>query len=262
MTLTDIQPLPSGIAVLTAGGPHAWIMINALRERFGDVHILQEDGEDQSTFWARRKRMLGPLKVASMQAARIPLKLTKRGTQARIDDLIETHGLNPSPPIDLPVHHISSVNSADARAALKATEAKAVFVVSTRMISAKTLEILDAPFINYHSGINPAYRGMFGGYFALANGEPEHFGATVHLVDTGVDTGDVLYQSQVDVGPEDNFHTYIWVMAAGSRDIVIRAIEDALAGTIQSKQVDLPSKQYFAPTLGGYVWTGLTKGVW
>ena len=82
------------------------------------------------------------------------------------------------------------------------------------MISNTTLRSTDAPFINYHSGINPAYRGMFGGYFALANGEPEHFGATVHLVDEGVDTGEILYQSRLRTEPDDNFHTYLWRMAA------------------------------------------------
>lgn len=247
---------------ITAGGPHAWIMINALRDKFGDFPIIEEEPEPASVFWKRRKRLLGPLKVASMQAARIPLKLTKRGTEATIARMLADGDLKPEPTRDANIISVPSVNSDIAREALKSANPKAVFVVSTRMIGAKTLSAIDAPFINYHSGINPAYRGMFGGYFALANGEPEHFGATVHLVDKGVDTGDVLYQSQVSVQPEDNFHTYLWRMAAGSREIVIKAMEDAVNDNLKPYAVDLPSKQYFAPTLGGYIKTGLTRGVW
>ena len=134
--------------------------------------------------------------------------------------------------------------------------------MSTRMIGRATLAAVDAPFINYHSGINPAFRGMFGGYFALASGQPEHFGATVHLIDEGVDTGDILYQSRVETQKNDNFHTYLWRMAAGSRDIVVKAMEDAVEGKLRPTRVDLPSRQWFAPTLGGYVWTGVSRGVW
>ena len=250
------------IVALTSGGPHSWIMINALQERFGPITVLLEDGEPQSTLWRRRRRMLGLLKVASMQAARIPMKLTKRGTEDTIASIVARNRLEPEPRRETPIIAIPSVNSDLCRAELVRLQPKAVFVVSTRMIARKTLKCVEAPFINYHSGINPAYRGMFGGYFALANGEPEHFGATVHLVDEGVDTGGILYQTRVDVQPEDNFHTYLWRMAAGSRDIVIRAMEDALHDRLAPRAVDLPSRQWFAPTLGGYLWSGFSKGVW
>ena len=253
---------PHSIVALTAGGPHSWIMINALRERFGPFAIITEDGEPESVLWKRRMKMLGPLKVASMQAARIPMKLTKRGTQAIIDDLIASEGLQPAAPDEDDIIRVPSVNSEACRGALKTLGPSAVFVVSTRMIGKKTLGAVNAPFINYHSGINPAYRGMFGGYFALANGEPEHFGATVHLVDEGVDTGGILYQSRLEPKLGDNFHTYLWRLAAGSRDIVIKAMEDAVSGTLSPVHVNLPSRQWFAPTLGGYVWTGLSRGVW
>lgn len=253
---------PSDLVALTSGGPHAWIMINVLRERFGPFPVIREQGEPSSVLWRRRRKILGPLKVASMQAARIPIRLTKGGTDDRIAQLIAREKLEPDPRAGTQIIDVPSVNSDPCRAALQAASPKAVFVVSTRMIGKATLQAVDAPFINYHSGINPAYRGMFGGYFALANGEPEHFGATVHLVDEGVDTGGVLYQSHVETEPGDNFHTYLWRLAAGSRDIVIRGMEDALRGTLTPRQVDLPSRQWFAPTFGGYVWTGLRRGVW
>ena len=253
---------PVQIVALTAGGPHSWIMINALRKRFGNFPVILEDGETEARLWRRRLKMLGPLKVASMQAARIPMKLTKRGTGRLIDDMIERHGLEPHRPADAEIIQVPSVNSDACRSALIAHAPKAVFVVSARMIGKRTLGCVDAPFINYHSGINPGYRGMFGGYFALANGEPEHFGATVHLVDEGVDTGGILYQSHMQPEPGDNFHTYLWRLAAGSRQIVVKAMEDAVSGSLSPVHVNLPSRQWFAPTLGGYVWAGLRRGVW
>ncbi len=250
------------IVALTSGGPHAWIMINALRAQFGDFPVIIEQGEPSDVFWRRRRKMLGSIKTASMQAARVPMKLTKRGTWPIIQEMIVTQCLMPDPPKDIERIAVASINDDATRSALKRLNPKAVFVVSARMIGSQTLACIDAPFINYHSGINPAYRGMFGGYFALANGEPEHFGATVHLVDEGVDTGRILYQSRVETDPRDNFHTYLWRLAAGSREIVVAAVQDALNDDLHPYEVDLPSRQYFAPTLGGYVWTGLSRGVW
>ena len=39
-------------------------------------------------------------------------------------------------------------------------------------------------------------------------------------------------------------------------------LEDALEDRLRPYKVDLPSRQYFAPTFGGYLKTGLTRGVW
>lgn len=247
---------------MTAGGPHAWIMINALRARFGDFPILLEAPESRQDIWRRRRKLLGRFKTASMQAARIPIRLKKGGSQAMIREMIEAHKLDPNPPRSVKPIEIESVNSDMTRTVLRSLGPKVVFVVSTRIIGAQTLGSTSAHFVNYHSGINPAYRGMYGAYFALANGQPEHFGATVHLVDQGVDTGDILYQSHLEPDRRDTFHTYLWRVAAGSREIVISAIEDALTDNLRPYKNDLPSKQYFAPTLGGYLWTGLRRGVW
>ena len=47
-----------------------------------------------------------------------------------------------------------------------------------------------------------------------------------------------------------------------SRDICIDAVGDALAGRLSPKATDMPSKQWYHPTLWFYLWTGITKGVW
>lgn len=256
-------PLPqSDIVAITAGGPHAWIMINALRARFGDFPVIVEKSEPEAIFWKRRQRILGRAKTASMKAARLPLSLTKRGSQKLISEIILTHFLQPEPSASVTQVNVSSVNSYECRKALQEANPKAVFVIDARKILTTTQNWIDAPFIHYHPATNLACRGKFGAYFALANGEPEHFGATVHLLNEGAETGEILYQSRVEVDRRDNFHTYLWRLAAGSREIVIRALEDALAGDLAPRTVDLPSKQYSAPTLGGYVWTGVSRGVW
>lgn len=262
----NAQPSENGIVVLTCktAGKHAWVMINMLRERFGEVAIVRDEGETAEVFWSRRRRKLGFWRTASMKAAQFPIKLTRFGMKRVREDIYKTHNLQPYPADGANPISVPSVNSDACREVLQQLKPKVVLVIGTRIIGKKTLAAIDAPFINYHPGITPAYRGNNSAYFALAEGRPDLYGATVMLVDPGIDTGGVLYQCTVDVDPRDNIHTYMLRLAPGSREIVNQAVADALAGTLkpQPPRPDLPSKIYYSPTLGGYLWTGLTRGVW
>ncbi|MEQ1784833.1 MAG: formyltransferase family protein, partial [Hyphomonadaceae bacterium] len=109
----------------------------------------------------------------------------------------------------------------------------------------------------------PAYRGINGGYFALANGEPEHFGVTLHLVDLGVDTGPILATNRIPVAANDNLQTYMTLMAARSQTLVADTMARVLAGEASPlPHSTLPSRQYYAPTLGQYLANGIARSVW
>ena len=137
-----------------------------------------------------------------------------------------------------------------------------VLVVGTRIISSKVLAAVEAPFINYHDGITPKYRGIHGGYWASARNDLVNFGATVHLVDPGVDTGEVLYQVRLRPSGEDNYATFSYLQLAAALPLLVRAAEDAIGGTVTPQPVDLPSHLWSHPTLWAYVAAGLTRGAW
>jgi methionyl-tRNA formyltransferase len=145
---------------------------------------------------------------------------------------------------------------------LKRLAPSAVAVYGTRIIRRATLDATRAPFINYHAGINPKYRGQHPGYWALVAGDRENVGVTIHLVDEGIDTGSVLYQARVAFAPEDTIATYQHVQAAHALPLFARAVEDALARRLTPRFVDLPSRQWFPPTLWDYLSNGLVRGVW
>jgi len=49
--------------------------------------------------------------------------------------------------------------------------------------------------INIHMGVSPEYRGRHCNFWAVYDGHPELVGGTVHRVNKGLDTGDVLFHS-------------------------------------------------------------------
>ena len=253
--------IPSGLIALIGDAPHAWTMVNALRRRFGDFPVIVETGEPASAFWARRRTKRGARAVYSMKVAQLAAKITKPLSRQRLASLRAECDATPVRGdwrID-----VASLNSDEALAAIGSLKPRAVFVASTGMLRGPLLETCACPVVNYHSGVNPAYRGINGGYFALANGEPEHFGVTLHLVDLGVDTGPILATNRIPVAANDNQQTYMTLMAARSQALVSDTMGQVLAGDASPLPPStLPSNQYYAPTLGQYLANGIRRGVW
>jgi folate-dependent phosphoribosylglycinamide formyltransferase PurN len=250
------------IAVLIAGGPLASMLVNGLARRFGELAVLQEEPEPKMLIVRRRARLIGWPQALGQAAFGLLAKLIVRRSAGRLVSIWDRHGLDPRPLGENRRHFVGSVNSDACRAALQALAPDVVVVYGTRILKRETLACIPAPFINYHAGINPKYRGQNGAYWARSNGDPEHAGVTVHLVDEGVDTGDVLYQARAEFAPDDNIATYQHRQMAVALPLVIRAVEDALAGSLRPQRVELPSRQWYHPTLWGYFLTGFTQRVW
>jgi Formyl transferase len=258
----DAASRPRRIAVLIAGGPLASMLVNSLAGRFGEISVLQEEPESKMLIVRRRARLIGWTQALGQAAFGLVSKLIARRSAQRLVSIWDRHGLDPRPIGESRRRLVGSVNSEACRQALQDLDPEVVVVYGTRILKRDTLYAVAAPFINYHAGINPKYRGQNGAYWARSNGDPAHAGVTVHLVDEGVDTGDVLYQARTDFAPDDNIVTYQHQQMAVALPLVIRAVEDALAGALRPQRVELPSRQWFHPTLWGYVFTGMTQRVW
>lgn len=252
------------IAVLTCPVPQSWILINALVRRFGasNVHVLAEDRINRSELIARRIRKRGLLTVLGQIGFVMLQKIIDRRQRPRLAQIIREMDLETEPNPECPIYPIGSVNSMAARTALAMVKPDVVVVIGTRIIGRATLEQIKVPAINAHMGWNPLYRGQCTGYWALAKGDPGHAGITIHLVDAGVDTGGILYQERFEATPADSFGTYFFLQSGVARAPLVKAVEDALAGRLTVVDNGLPSAEYYHPTLWGYLWTALRRGVW
>lgn len=250
------------VVVLSGGGPLPWIMANTVIERFGPITIIEEHKEPTFVLVRRRIRLLGAISTFGQVAFSPVLKFLHRKSVERKREIMSTAGLDPVPSKNCDLIKVQSVNTDACRKALRQVAPKIILVFGTRMIRKKTLSCVGAPFINYHAGINPTYRGMNGGYWALARGDQENAGVTVHLVDEGVDTGGILYTAPFKAEKGDNFVTYPLLQAAAGKPLVLKAAEDALNGRLRTIKSNPPSAQWFHPTLWQYLMTGIRRGVW
>ena len=75
-----------------------------------------------------------------------------------------------------------------------------------RMIKPPLLAAFPRRIINIHPSLLPAFAGLEAWKQALAAGGPET-GCTVHYVDAGMDTGEIIAQSRVPILPGDTAET-------------------------------------------------------
>ena len=250
--------MPEKNNVVLLGGEHdtTWFVYNALKDHFSiEKVIVESGGGSRWKFIQRRIKRLGYWVVAG-QILFVVLcsKWLGKEVSQRIEAIKQKMNLDDRKEESSRIVNVKSVNTEVCREALKEASPRVVIVNGTGIIGKKTLQCTDAIFINTHVGITPEYRGVHGGYWALASDDSENCGVTVHLVDTGIDTGSILYQATIDPEKTDNFKSYIYLQYGTAMPLLKKAVQDALDGTLSPfKKEGANSKLWYHPTLWFYL---------
>ncbi len=96
--------------------------------------------------------------------------------------------------------HLKDQEAYERMAALSADLGVLAFV--TDIVPARVYNAPRLGSICYHPSILPRYRGTSAINWAVINGETKT-GLTIFWVDEGIDTGDILLQKEVEVGPQE-----------------------------------------------------------
>jgi len=100
---------------------------------------------------------------------------------------------------------------------------------------------------NFHASLLPEYRGKHPVFWALRNGE-KYAGLTVHAMDRGIDTGDLIYQVQVRTRRRDSVPDLYERIMAKSLPLVDRLIRDAADGRIPRQPQPEGTGSYYSGT--------------
>ena len=85
-----------------------------------------------------------------------------------------------------------------------------IAVFGTSLIKGPLLSMGRLGIVNLHGGLSPEYRGADCTFWALYNGEPEKIGCTIHFVDQGIDTGNLIAHVCPEVRSGDDELTLFW----------------------------------------------------
>jgi folate-dependent phosphoribosylglycinamide formyltransferase PurN len=226
--------------------------------------VVIEDKVPTKQFLKYRLKKLGISTVLGQLVFQIgvatPLSILSK---KRLQNILQEAENSELPIPDDKIIRVPSVNDEATRNILSLLSPAVIIVNGTRIIGKKTLTCTKAPFINTHVGITPRYRGVHGGYWALTENAADSCGVTVHLVDTGVDTGAILGQALIIPTTKDNFTTYPVLQTLSAIEILRTIVPKALKGQIEPIESSSKgeSKQWFHPTILQYLKYRIFKGI-
>ncbi len=93
----------------------------------------------------------------------------------------------------------------------------------------RIMELPPLKTINCHAGKLPFYRGRNILNWALINDESE-FGITVHFIDEGIDTGDIILQRSYPISDQDDYSTLLEFAFKGCSEILYDAVKSLQSG--------------------------------
>jgi methionyl-tRNA formyltransferase len=103
-----------------------------------------------------------------------------------------------------------------------------------RVLPRRLIDIPHLGCINVHPGLLPEYRGTFPTPWCILNNETE-IGITIHTMDGGVDTGDILVQRTYPIGADETGHELYRRSMKLCADLLIENFDSLLRKEIQSR---------------------------
>jgi hypothetical protein len=127
------------------------------------------------------------------------------------------------------------INSPDFGRLLKDMRPDVIAVLGSSVIRPHVISVPSASMVNLHSGLSPYYRGTWSYGWPIVNEEPEFIGVTIHHVDPGIDSGNIIYQTRPVLAESDDLNTIFLKIIAEGTGLVVRAIEEITGrGSIES----------------------------
>lgn len=228
--------------------------------RFTDVHIVVVCPQRSSRHalkttlrrYRQKVRHLGLLPTLEIVAS-YPLQLwLSRRDEYRVHTLMQQLP-RPAIPLDSQrVQCVQTVNGADAVRMLGMLQPDIIIQAGAGILRPRIFTLARLATLNFHHGIAPLIRGMHSIYWALWEDRPEWLGATVHCIDAGIDTGQVLAYAPITPHTPDEGYPSLYVRS--TQEGVARLME-VLARLETGEQWHLPppaSGNTYRSTISGW----------
>ncbi len=148
---------------------------------------------------------------------------------------------------DIPVIRTHDHNDYDCIRTLKRLKPDVLVLAGASILKRSTIDIPRHGCINFHSSLLPEFRGPAPIFWQLWYGAKA--GVTIHYVDEGIDTGDIILQREVDIVPGDTIETLHRRACVVGGNLVVKALGQIAEGTAQRRsQKGLEGSYYPRPT--------------
>ena len=132
----------------------------------------------------------------------------------------------------LPVHQPEKIRAPEVHQHLEKLAPDFIVIIAYgQIIPARLLPIPKYGWINLHASLLPKYRGAAPINWAIVNGETRT-GLTTMRINAGMDTGDILLQREMDIGPAEAAPELAARMSEAGAPLMEETLRGIAAGTI------------------------------
>src|SRR6266478_814590 len=137
--------------------------------------------------------------------------------------------------VNITVHQPEKIRAPEVQELLQSYSPDFIVIIAYgQIIPAKLLPIPKLGWINLHASLLPKYRGAAPINWAIVNGETRT-GLTTMRIDAGMDTGDMLLQREIAIGPKETAPELAAGMAEAGAPLMSETLRGLAAGTIAPK---------------------------
>lgn len=139
---------------------------------------------------------------------------------------------------NIPVHQPDKIRAPEIQELLQNLAPDAIVIIAYgQIIPARLLPIPRLGWINLHASLLPKYRGAAPINWAIVNGETRT-GVTTMRIDAGMDTGDMLLQREIAIGPRETAPELASRLAEVDAPLMAETLRGLAAGAIIPRPQD------------------------
>lgn len=161
-----------------------------------------------------------------------------------------------------PVEEVPHLNDPASAAAVAAHDPALIVRVSGGILRPEIFKLARVATLNIHHGMAPDIRGMWSIPWGLVEGRADWIGATLHVIDEGIDTGAVVWRGGPQIAPGDTATTLLLRAHIAVVDALARCVAACAAGA-----PDALAPASLAPAVSSYrsapglaAWLRLLRG--
>ena len=146
-----------------------------------------------------------------------------------------------------------NINHAVNNERIKAIEPDVIVVMGTSLIKDEIINIPKLGILNLHTGLSPAYRGGMTNFWPFIYREIGLCGVTVHKLDIGIDSGEIIFHGKPDIESGDTYSSINCKSIIIGTKLMIQAINDISRGNLVSYQQAKGGRLFFNRDYNGYM---------
>ena len=138
--------------------------------------------------------------------------------------------------IGLPVYQPARIRNPENLEILKKLDPEVIVVVAYgQLIPQSILELPEYGCLNVHASLLPAYRGAAPIQWAVLNGEKTS-GVTIMQMDAGLDTGDMLSQTEITLDPQETGGSLFERLSRAGAGLLVETLPKLQAGELHPRK--------------------------